>query len=187
MTIGNAVFNYGLKPSTDEFGDYSEAFHDAARALYKGLVARQIYSDTEVCPVFFCYRHALELGLKGVVQAHKALLAKGQAGTHASKLYSSHKLTDLLPDVARAIEYSECDWFAGVDFIDTMEDIEGIVKYVDSIDPLSFAFRYPVNKKGDASHRLNTIVSLSWVAERLDPTLELLLGVQTCLRERTVG
>jgi hypothetical protein len=68
------------------------------------------------------------------------------------KLFETHRFGDLLPAVKRI--FKEAGWLAsgasGVRF-GTFAEIEKLILAFEQIDPKSYAFRYPIDKKGDAN------------------------------------
>jgi hypothetical protein len=149
----NVVLNYGYAAGR-EFGPYGRAFHQAGRSLAKLFLEKQGFSDFECVPIVYLYRHSLELHLKGIILAGNRLMeldGEGLSDTQLWELLNGHRLSSLLPQVQNIFRY--VDWGTNIDHgpIKTFADIQAVVADLESVDPSSFTFRYPTDKKGKDS------------------------------------
>jgi HEPN domain-containing protein len=93
--------------------------------------------DTIVYPAVFLYRQYVELRLKDLIIDGSKLLdeAKEPPPTHSLQHLWSY-VKDLLNRVFSGGNYSE------------FEKLEAMINQFNEVDPSSFSFRYPVDKKG---------------------------------------
>jgi hypothetical protein len=91
-----------------------------------------------VYPIVFCYRHFLELTLKGILEEY------GSMG-NVSPNWSHHKLEDLWRDFRTILRSLDSDHpeEGGTDAV------EQCIAEFAKIDPFSETFRYPMSRKGD--------------------------------------
>jgi len=81
-------------------------------------------------------------------------LVRLQSGEHINtdNLFATHRFRDLLPAVKRI--FKEAGWLdnrtSGVQF-GTFAEIEELILAFEEIDPISFAFRYPIDRSGNAN------------------------------------
>lgn len=182
----NVVLNYRYSAER-EFGPYGRGFHEAARSLAETFLRKRGgFSDLEGLPIVYLYRHALELHLKGVVLAGQRLMrlhGDGLSHDELWKLLGRHNMSALLPHVRKVFRY--VDWTERIDYehIKTFADIRSIVKDLEGIDPQSFSFRYPTDKKGDASLVHHFGFSVSHFVSVMDPLIELLGNSVSALEE----
>ena len=109
---GNIVFNLHNDPISD-LSAFAKGYHNAAKSLVERFEAAPRIGCVDYFgyPIFFLYRHALELYLKAVVSKGKqvlGLLDIGQIDTE--KLFCNHNLTNLLPPCRKifdAMEWSD--------------------------------------------------------------------------------
>jgi hypothetical protein len=186
-THRNIVLNFMHSPQT-EFGPYGGGFHEAARILAKEFLQYQSgFSDLEGPPIVYLYRHALELHLKGVVLAGNRLMQlDGGDGLEDDALWAllgSHRLSALLPHVRRVFRH--VNWSDEINHgpIKTFADIRSVVHDLERVDPESFAFRYPTNKKGKASVGHHFSFSVRHFVSVMDPLIELLSGSVSALEQ----
>ncbi len=124
-----------------------------ADVLVENFRQRNYYSDVDACPIVFLYRHSIELYLKAMI-LWGAGLVRLQCGEdiNTDRLFETHKFGELLPAIKRI--FKEAEWLEntarGVRF-GTFAEIEKLILAFEQIDPRSYAFRYPIDRKGDAS------------------------------------
>jgi hypothetical protein len=118
---------------------YAVGFKDAGDALIRDGLANHM-QDLVFFPALYCYRHALELGLKDLIYL-------GRRADHGSagEVLISHKLTMLWPQARDVIEKA---WPDG----DTAEldAMESLVTELAAVDLDGEQFRYDVDPKGYA-------------------------------------
>lgn len=149
---GNVVLNFTSYPK-GELAIYALAYREAADTLVEALKRRRWYSDMDSCPVVFLYRHSIELYLKAIILWGSGLV-RLQSGENINtdNLFKTHRFTYLLPAVRRI--FKEAGWLdnkvSEVPF-GTLEEIEQLILSFEQIDPIGFAFRYPVDRDGAAA------------------------------------
>lgn len=166
----------------DEFGIFAHAYHSAAQELVTQMKSRIGCLDYEAYPILFLYRHAFELYLKAIV-LKGAALAKllSDENIDYSMIAANHNLTYWMPAIQVIWKVEGWEWDFGISQVKTFEDFKRIVMELERVDPSSFAFRYPVDKKLRAALPHHFCFSLFAFAEQLDPVLETLDGAVTGL------
>jgi hypothetical protein len=180
---GNVVLNFC--DSREEFHIFALAYHSAAQRLVTEMKGSTGYPDYDAYPILFLYRHALELYLKAIVLKGAALLRLLEDRTiDYSKFFTRHELTSLLPAIQIIWKLVGWDWDFRIDQVKTFEDFRDMVQDLEEIDPSSFSFRYPLDKRFQAVLPHHFCFSLFAFAEQMDPVLETLGGAVTGLEER---
>ncbi|MFB3779576.1 MAG: hypothetical protein ACE141_18295 [Bryobacteraceae bacterium] len=178
---GNVVFNFQGNPVGD-LPAFAHGYHRAGKALAATLDAAPGYADYEGYPIFFVYRHALELYLKAVVYRGAMLLHLiSECDLDTSRLFTSHRLAPLLPHV-RAIWASQHWSFEGTRF-GSFEHFESIIRWLDQVDPQSYSFRYPMSRTGEAQLPHHFVINVVSFSGTMDALLDLLAGAVTGLTE----
>ena len=151
---------------------YAAGYKDAADALVGALAERKASLDSVVYPLVFLYRHGLELQLKLILPLARRLAGK------AASADIGHKLMPLWSELRRHLEQ-----------LDPREDdkelpsIEDFIRQLDTVDPGSFAFRYPSTKKGEVSLPELRHVNVRHLSEVMDSVFMLLGGIYSWLGE----
>ena len=68
---------------------------------------------------------------------------------------------------------------------DELSSIGGFIAQIDDIDPVSFAFRYPTDKKGEVSLPELRHVNVRHLGEIMDSVFMMLGGIHSWLGERS--
>jgi hypothetical protein len=146
---------------------YAIGFREAADRLVNGLQADEMASTPGaalVYPILFCYRHYLELDLKGLISSvlwwsyafsdiDQDTLQKGEK--RASK---EHRLKTLWETLKKL--HPGCDaWAADQD----RNAFEALLFEVDRHDPSSQAARYPIDIRGNQTLAALTVVDVGIV------------------------
>lgn len=180
----NVVLNFRRSPDS-EFGAYADAFHEAARLLAENLLQRPGYSDLEALPIVFLYRHAVELYLKAIViLGGNLLVVNGEEidSGELQRMMGSHRLTPLLPHVSRILAAVGMKW--SVDEppeFRSFDDLTQVLREIEEVDANSFAFRYPINRRGEGSVPNNFTFDIATFAVTMDALVELLSAALTGL------
>lgn len=177
---GNVVLNWSQAPRA-EFELYASAFCRAARELTRSFDAKQGHSDSDACPIVFLYRHATELYLKAaVIRGSLLFLAEGSQPPFSDKCLAQHRLEPLL----RAFDQicTKAGW-SDTSSQAFLQELEELILQLEEVDPHSFAFRYPANKKGERSLPHHSAFNVIQFARRIDPIMDLLAGATTGLQE----
>jgi hypothetical protein len=132
-----------------EFGHYGEAFLEAARTLMRSLRRKRGFSNVSVAPLLFTYRHAIELFMKAIiVGADRPLAATEDEDTQLFGELAGHELSRLLPRVRSTFDAAGWEWWWPKNqYVETFDDVAALLKYIETIDPRSFSFRYPIDKR----------------------------------------
>ena len=171
-SLGVACLNYEEPFGT--FVDYAEAYRDAARILVREFdVKHGIYSDYEVCPILFLYRHACELMAKAVA-IEAALIRKNSLpeAFSSNPQMKNHSLSSLRPLVEKAAELADFQpesLHVTLDWPDTFDEM---YRYINQEDPKSFTHRYPVDTKGKESVKPHHHVHIFHYTLRAESLLE---------------
>jgi hypothetical protein len=176
----NTVLNWRNSPE-EEFHLYGEAFWNAARKLVEGdEVDSGPGSDFTACPVVYLYRQALELYLKDILIGKGGDLLDPRPDTKTI-LGRNHSLKRHVPEVRRIFERFGWEKQFGKDCVSTFDDFEQIVNELEDIDPGSFSFRYPLDKKLSRSLGSHFTFSVREFARIMDDVLNTLDGACFCL------
>jgi hypothetical protein len=181
---GNVVLNFTSHPK-GELAVYGLAYRDAADALVENVRQRKWYSDVDACPIVFQYRHSIELYLKAII-LWGAGLVRLQSGEdiNTDNLFATHRFRDLLPAVKRI--FKEAGWLdnrtSSVQF-GTFAEIEELILAFEEIDPISFAFRYPIDRSGNANLPEKFHFNVIALGQEAHKMLEMLDGAVTGVYE----
>lgn len=155
---GTVILNWHDSPE-EEFTFYAEAYHivakEAVAALQKNFQigsCRSPIDDFRAYPVVFLYRHALELYMKAVIlTAEPMLKIKDIGGINREDILQTHSLETLKQKLYKVFDVYEWDWDLGSTHFRTQEDFHKIIAELHEVDKGSHAFRYPLDRKGNAS------------------------------------
>jgi hypothetical protein len=158
------VISFTPSPRRD-FSIFAKGYFQAATTLAKGLIEERGFSDYRAYPIVFLYRHSLELYLKGIIYDTALILAfKGMENLDSS-LYNNHKLVPLAKSCALIMK----KLFPNDNELHkTMDLIELVAIEFQEIDPDSFSYRYPIDKKGNASTRHHQVLNLRIIYEVME-------------------
>lgn len=135
-------------------------------------------------PVAFLYRHALELHMKAVILAGAPVFEfRRLAAVDRPALLKEHSLEFLRVDFERVFEAFRWNWDFGVPELQTVGDFRELLRQFQMVDGRSFAFRYPVTTKGDASLPRGFRMKVFAFADMLDPVLFALGGLPAAADE----
>lgn len=159
-----------------ELGYYAQAYLEAARTLLRSLRRRGGFSKIAAAPVLFMYRHAIELYLKSiVVVGNRSLTASPADDEKLFKSLGDHKLLPLISRVEAVFNLVGWEWKWPLNsLVETKADVQRLLAYLEDIDPESFAFRYPVDKRGRRSIATDVRFNLESVVAALDALAEAL-------------
>jgi hypothetical protein len=178
---GNVVFNFTRRPIDDLIAfalGYSKAGHELAAQFAAG----RGYGDYEGYPILYLYRHALELYLKAVVyRGAKLLKLVTQESVNTDHLFQRHDLARWLPAI-QAIS-KQMKWNFDGSGLASWEGFASFLHKLDSIDAGSYAFRYPINRIGEAQLPPHFVVNVVLFAEQMDGILQLLDGAAAQIDE----
>jgi hypothetical protein len=164
----NFVISWTGDPKND-FGVFATGYISAAEHLAKRLLEVPRFSDYEAYPVIFLYRHALELSLKHVIYRCAELGALKEIDSIRNELYNNHKLAELVEAAATSLSIL----FPGDAMLATLiPRCRDTCCEFSQIDPDSFSFRYPMDKKGRYATKVHLTLNLSSFAVHMSSLLE---------------
>ncbi len=138
----NACLNWSI----DTMGLYIEGYREAADKLVHEVVETDTNQDILVFPISFLYRQYIELQLKHIIRESRIFL-----GEKAS-FPEHHKINDLWNTANALMVKIIKDHDQTISEYITKQDvqmIESIITEFAKVDPDSFSFRYPKDKKGN--------------------------------------
>lgn len=152
--MSNSLFSSGddwqsnacLNWSHDAIRLYIDGYLKAADELAHKVVETARDQDILVYPIAFLYRQYIELQLKNIIQESRILLSEGRGFPEHHKIWDLWCVANgLMKSIIKKVDESAQGYI-------TKEDIDHIGKIIKDfveIDPESFAFRYPEDKKGN--------------------------------------
>jgi len=132
----NACINVG-KTELGKWYTYVDGYKDAADVLAERILAERLVIDVLIYPLAYLYRHHVELVLKTVIIIGSAYAEEEPPD------YGHHRLKELWRDARR---YIRMFWQTADP--EPLDAAGSLVAEFDRLDMGSFAFRYPVTKKG---------------------------------------
>lgn len=154
--------DYGawLKNPANKFFLYSEGYKKAGEMLWTFCNENKFYSNTLIYPLIFTYRQFLELRLK-------ELIIMGYRYLNANKDFADeHSLMKLWLTYRNEILNS-------IENIDSkiLDNVENIISQLNTEDPKSMCFRYPVtrgpNRKESINRETIDLLNFKEVIDRL--------------------
>ncbi|RAP36667.1 hypothetical protein B1207_07645 [Legionella quinlivanii] len=118
FTQGDSVLPIGSIPLDSQMS-LASVYYDAAQALLESSLNEYSYYDIKgtIHPILYLYRHSIELCIKGIIPS-----ARG------------HNLTDLFNKLREFLKTSYD--------LNLSENVESLIKFINSIDDKSTLFRY---------------------------------------------
>lgn len=138
----NACLNW----THDSLGLYIDGYWEAADKLVHDVVDSTSNQDILVFPISFLYRQYIELQLKHIIRESRIFLEEGDS------FPEHHRIRDLWFTANELMSKIIKDHDETIKEYITKNDIEKIQKILTDfvkVDPDSFAFRYPKDKKGN--------------------------------------
>jgi hypothetical protein len=152
---------------------YASGYKEAADALVERLESKASGQDTLVYPILFLYRQYIELQLKLTIRTCRHLLEDGD------DFPTGHRIDRLWGELDKLLRQAFPD-----ESTTELDQTGRLISEFAKVDPLSTAFRYPVDKDGDASLPGIKYINLRNVREVLAKMAMLLDGAQTLAYER---
>lgn len=178
---GNVRFNFrGVAPN--DLAAFAHGYHLAGHALVDKLANAPGYPDYEGYPVLYLYRHALELYMKAILyRGAKYVRLIADQNVNAERFYGSHDLVRLLPAMREI--FDRVGWHGDFDLpgLKTWQDFSDLVRSIDSIDHGSYAFRYPMNTRGDPALPHHFVLNVIAFGRNMDGLLDLFSGAASGL------
>ncbi|MDX1959648.1 MAG: hypothetical protein SFU98_13820 [Leptospiraceae bacterium] len=145
----NLEIGFSRKPK-NIFGIYAKGYWNSASKLSKSLLRKVRFHEYEAYPIFFLYRHSLELYLKSIIYKTDILLYLNEPDKVNLELLNMHDLNILSTkanNILKEIFYED------LEIMKLSEEIIQTSKEFSDIDPYSFSFRYPIDTKGKSISR----------------------------------
>lgn len=178
---GNVVFNFRGNP-IDDLSAFAQGYHIAGKSLVEKMESSVGYPDYEGYPILFLYRHAIELFIKAIVyKGAKLLRLISDENLNTENLFKEHQLSTFLPAIKIIFKGLDWKWDFEISGLKSFEDFSDLIKEIDSIDPHSYNFRYPIKTTGKASLNKHFVINVIDFGKKLDPILDLLSGAITGL------
>jgi hypothetical protein len=121
-----------------DFAYYCPGYREAAESLIEVVSGNEDLLDFCIYPIVFLYRHYVELRLKETILYTRRLLNQEACFPNHHDLLQLWRERKQILSQARACPPEEEEAI-----------VERLIKELAEADPKSFAFRYPVDKKGD--------------------------------------
>lgn len=135
-----------LNKSFQEFGNYADSYQTGALNLIDSALNDKLLRDFHLYPAVFLIRHYLELRLKELIQGINYC-------TKLNKEFPAHHRLQNLWD-----EFKIAYTTIGEDANDTrFQAIDDLIIEISYFDPNSMAFRYPVDKEGNKTQKLEYV------------------------------
>lgn len=164
----NFVISFKNDPWND-FSIFGRGYRNAAESISKMLLGQSHFSDYDAYPVLFLFRHAFELQLKNVIYKVVKLCNLKNLKDYEEKLHNNHNLIKL---AEKAVQIMQLVYKDDKSLAPILNRITTTANEFHEVDPDSFAYRYPINKKGNASTPRGQRVNLISFAEHMSKLLE---------------
>jgi len=135
-----------LHKTFQDFGCYADSYQTGAINLIDSAISNKDLRDYHVYPAVFLIRHYLELRLKELIQGLNYCIDQSK------EFPKHHDISKLWNDFKKA--YLEI----GENIDDArFKAIDELITEMTSIDPISMAFRYPIDKTGQKTQKLKYV------------------------------
>jgi hypothetical protein len=152
---------------------YARSFHKAATALAGSLqIDATPLTESDVSPVVFMYRHALELHLKALVLGEGGKFLPNKPDTLS--IHKTHSVSWLAQFVCQIITILKWETEFRCEGVETLADFKAVMDGLSAVDPGSYVFRLPVSAERQEPFQNGGKLTLREFACRLDGLLELL-------------
>jgi len=177
---GNVVFNFMRDPIGD-LSAFGAGYHEAGKTLVNKFEEAKGYADYDGYPVFFLYRHALELYLKAIAYEGAKLLnlMSDESIANDPMLFSSHGLIRYIPLLKSICKDRKWDIDDKPDGGISLNEVYHVIEELEKVHPHSYTFRYPVTKAGKEALGHHTVLNVIHFGKTLDHVLGLLDGMIT--------
>ena len=137
------------KNFTFDFWIYVTGYKTASDKLIKCAIDESDVRDEIIYPIVFCYRQYLELVLKQIISA--------STYTHENgfKIIAGHSLETLWNEFIKSVKIYDLNLINKY-----FGTIQKIIMDFHKIDPKSEAFRYPFERIGHHSQKLNRLIDI---------------------------
>ncbi len=160
------VSSFSKNPLYD-FGIYAKGYQESANILSVQFMNKTNFGDYEGYPIVFLYRHAFELSLKNIIYSGIKLCKLKNITNINNKLYNNHDLENLACDAKKILDVLFNDYEIG----NMLKRLISFAKEFSEIDPNSYSYRYPIDKKGDCSTPRNQAVNIESIYTNMNKIL----------------
>lgn len=150
-------YNACLDFEHPNFTYYCPGYRKAAEVLIEAASQDEDLLDFCIYPIVFLYRHYVELRLKETILYTRRLLNQEACFPNHHDLLLLWRERKQLLSQARACPPEKEEAI-----------VEGLIKELAKADPGSFAFRYPVDKKGDPALPKNSHISVKILRDTME-------------------
>jgi hypothetical protein len=151
----------------------ARSFHTAAKKLAGALeLDSGPFTDFDVSPVVFMYRHAVELHLKALVLGDGANFLTTKPD--ALSVHKTHALSWLAQFVCQIITALKWENEFKCDGIENLADFKAVIGELNAVDPGSYVFRLPVSAEAKDSIPGRVKLTVREFGRKMDAFLELL-------------
>lgn len=167
----NPVLNRRNVPERDLFL-YARSFHTAAKVLAAFQLDASPIADSDVSPVVFIYRHAVELHLKALVLGEGGNFLATKPDTLS--VHKTHSLSWLAQFVCQIITALKWEQEFRCEGIENLAAFKAVIEELNAVDPGSYVFRLPVSAEVLDSVPGGGKLTIRDFARRANALLELL-------------
>lgn len=152
------VYNAVLDYNAGKFPPYADGYREGAKALIQHCISQERMQDILIYPIVFLSRQYFELRMKEIIIALRYI-----QGEH-SDFPKHHRLDQIWSEMKKGLDAIGED-ITNEDFTNA----EKLILEFSNADPISMAFRYPVDKNGNKSLSMThiNIRNLGEVLERM--------------------
>ncbi len=135
-----------LNKAFQRFGGYASSYELGALSLIDTALSDQTLRDFQVYPAIFLIRHYIELRLKELIQG------LNYCNSQTNEFPTHHDIKLMWEEFKKKY----------VSIGESINDprfkvINDLMHEMDSVDPISMAFRYPIDKKGNEIQKLEYV------------------------------
>lgn len=157
----NACLNWSL----DTMPLYIDGYRKAADNLVHGVIESSQDQDVLVFPIAFLYRQYIELQLKYIIRESRIVLSTGNGFPEHHKINDLWNVAnELMQDIIKNVDSTANTYITNKD----IEQIGQIITNFVELDPDSFSFRYPKDKKGNKNLEGVTHINLRNLHEQIE-------------------
>jgi hypothetical protein len=140
-----------------DFSIWAKGYKNAANSIVESILEKGNFPDYDAYPVVFCYRHGIELYMKGIIYDTILILEFENHNELICDLIKSHNLLKLYNNLKEILDklYEEDKSLKA-----ELDNIKIFLNEFDSIDNGSFSFRYPLNNNGKHNFNKTTLMNL---------------------------
>jgi hypothetical protein len=170
----NACLNWSL----DRLGLYIEGYREAADKLVHDVVESGANQDILVFPISFLYRQYIELQLKHIIRESRIFLGEGSTFPEHHRIQDLwHTANALIATIIKDHDHTIKDYITEAD----VKAIKTIITEFVKVDPDSFSFRYPNDKKGNRNLDGIEYINLRKLHDQMDILKEKLDKYYLCV------